>query len=71
MLLGYFQNDFELVPVVSISTGVTFDFTFHMHCVSTVRNLHYRILSTPFLITFLSPEIAKNVNILPTKNRAA
>ena len=30
MLLTYFVNDFEIVPVAPIITGVTFVFTFHL-----------------------------------------
>ena len=30
MLLRYFLNDFETVPVAHIITGTTFVFTFHM-----------------------------------------
>ena len=58
MLLTYFLNDFEIVPVASIITGITFVFTFHMGCISIVR-----IFSASFLITFLSPEIATSINI--------
>ena len=58
MLLTYFLNDFEIVPVAPIITGVTFVFTFHMRCISIVRSLYFRIFSVSFLITFLSPEIA-------------
>jgi len=32
MLLTYFLNGYEIVPVASIITGVTFVFTFHMRC---------------------------------------
>ena len=70
-LLRYFQNVFELVLFAQIITGVTFVFTFHMHCISIVSNLHYRILSNPFLITFLPPEIATCINILHTNKTAA
>ena len=31
MLLTYFLNDFEMIPVAPIITGVTFAFIFHMH----------------------------------------
>ena len=58
MLLTYFLNDFEIVPVVPIMTGITFVFTFHMRCIYIVRPLYFRIFSASFLITFLSPEIA-------------
>ena len=37
MLLTYFLNDFEIVPVAPIITGITFVFTFHMCCISIVR----------------------------------
>ena len=36
MLLVYFLNDFEIVPVAPIITGITFVFTFHMSCISIV-----------------------------------
>ena len=53
MLLTYFLNDFEIVPVAPLITGTTFVFTFHMRCISIVRSLYFRILSAYFLITFL------------------
>ena len=37
MLLTYFLNDFEIVPVAPIITGITFVFTFHMRCISIVK----------------------------------
>ena len=36
MLLKYFLNDFEIVPVAPIITGITFVFTFHMRRISIV-----------------------------------
>ena len=33
MLLTYFLNDFEIVPVAPIITGITFFFTFLMRCI--------------------------------------
>jgi hypothetical protein len=33
-LLTYFLNDFEMVPVAPIITGITLVFTFHMRCIS-------------------------------------
>jgi hypothetical protein len=62
MLFTYFLNDFEIVPVAPIMTGITFVFTFHMRCLSIVRSLCFRILSASFLITFLSPEIVTSIN---------
>jgi hypothetical protein len=32
MLLRYFLNDFELVLVAPVITGITFVFTSHMRC---------------------------------------
>ena len=63
MLLTYFLNDFEIVPVAPIITGITFVFTFHMRCISILRSLYFRIFSASFLITFISPEIATFINI--------
>jgi len=37
MSFTYFLNDFEMVPVAPIITGITFGFTFHMRCISIVR----------------------------------
>jgi len=45
MLLMYFLNYFEIVPVAPIVTGITFVFTFHMHCIYIVRSLYFRIFS--------------------------
>jgi len=33
MLLTYFLNDFEIVPVAPIITGITLVFTFHIRCI--------------------------------------
>jgi len=63
MLLTYFLNDFEIVPVISIIIGTTFVFIFHMRCISIVRSLCFSIFLISFLITFLSPEIATSINI--------
>jgi hypothetical protein len=37
-LLRYLLNDFEMVPVAPIITGIKFVFMFHMHCISVVRS---------------------------------
>ena len=50
-LLGYFVNGFEMVPVAPIITGITFVFTFHIRCISSVKSSYFRIFS--FLITLL------------------
>ena len=64
MLLTYFLNKFQIVPVAPIITGITLGFTFHMRCISIVRSLYFRISSAFFLITFLSPEIATSIIII-------
>ena len=48
MLLTYFLNDFEIVPVAPIFTGIIFVFTFHMSCISIVRSLYFRIFLASF-----------------------
>ena len=63
MLLTYFLNDSEIVPVAPIITGITLVFTLHMCCISIVRSLYFRLFSSSFLITFLSPEIATSINL--------
>ena len=63
LLLTYFLNYFEIVPVAPIITGLTFVFTFHMCCISVVRSLYFRVFSASFLVTFLSPVIATSINI--------
>jgi len=45
MLVTYFLNHFETVPVAPIITGITFVFTFQMRCISIVRSLYFRIFS--------------------------
>ena len=64
MFLTYFLNDFEMVPVAPIITGITLVFTFHMRCIYIVRSLDFKISSASFLITFLSPEIATSIIII-------
>jgi hypothetical protein len=48
MLFTYFLNDFEIVPVTPIITGITLVFTFHMRCISIVRSLYFKIFSDYF-----------------------
>ena len=40
MLLTYFVNNFEMVPVAPIITGITLVFTFHTRCISIVMSLY-------------------------------
>jgi hypothetical protein len=48
MLRMYFLNDFEMVSVSPIITGMTLVFTFHMRCISIVRSLYFKIFSASF-----------------------
>ena len=52
MLLTYFLNDFEIVPVAPITAGITFVFTFYMRSISIVRSLYFKIFSVSCLIHF-------------------
>ena len=45
MLLRYCLSDFEMVPVTPFVTGITFAFTFHMHWISIIRSLYFKIFS--------------------------
>ena len=54
MLLTHFYNDYEIVPVAPIITGITFVFTFHMRCISTVRSLYFRIFSAFIIIIIIT-----------------
>ena len=51
MLLNCFLNNFEIVPIVPVITGIIFAFTFHMCCISVVRFLYFRIFWAFFFIT--------------------
>jgi hypothetical protein len=48
MLLMYFFNDFEIVPVTPLITGITLVFTFHIRCISIVRSLYFKFFSASF-----------------------
>jgi hypothetical protein len=52
-LLRYFLTDLETVPVAPIITGITFVFTFHMHCIYAVRSLHFKVFSALLLSLLL------------------
>jgi hypothetical protein len=54
MLLRYFLNNFEMVPVAPIITGVIFDFMLHMRCISIVMSSYFENLFGFFLYTTLS-----------------
>ena len=63
MLLWYFLNEFEMIPLDSIITVITFVFffLFHILCITIVKLLYFRIFSASFFITFLSPETSVNM----------
>jgi len=46
MLLTYFLNDFEIVSVNALITGITSVFTFHVRCISIVRSFIIIIIIT-------------------------
>ena len=53
MLLTYFLNDFKIVPVAPIITGIAYLFTLHMRCISVVRSLYIRIFSAIIIIIII------------------
>ena len=57
------MNDFEMVLVAPVVTGITPVFTFHMLCISSVSCSYFRTFSSSLLIKFVSPEIATALNI--------
>ena len=61
VLLRYFLNDFEMVPVATVIAGIYFVFTFHIRRISIVRYMYIRIFPPSFLNTFLSPEISPSI----------
>jgi hypothetical protein len=53
MVLTYFVNDFEMVPVAAIITGITVVFTFHIRCISIVRFQLYFYCNISLLLLLL------------------
>ena len=62
-LLRYCLSDSEMIPVAPIITSINFAFTFHMHWISIMRYLYFKIFSASFSITFLCPGIATSINM--------
>jgi len=60
--LTHFLNNFEIVPVAPIITGITFVFTFHMRCISIVRSLLLLLLL--LLLPSLTPADHYNLNTM-------
>jgi len=52
MLLTYFLNDIEIVPVAPIVTGITFVFTFHMRYISIIIIIIIIIDKLYFVVIF-------------------
>jgi len=61
MLLRYYLSDFEMVPVASIITGITFAFKFQMYWISIMRSVYIKIFSAPFFAKFLSSGNATSI----------
>jgi hypothetical protein len=59
MLLTYFLNDFEMVLVAPIITGITLVFTLHMRYISIVRTLYFKI----FQLFFNHISVSRNCSI--------
>jgi hypothetical protein len=53
MVVTYFLNDFEMVPVAPIVTGIALVFTFHIRCVSIVKSLYFKIFSASIVIIII------------------
>jgi hypothetical protein len=61
MLLTYFLNDFEMVPVAPIITGITFVF-YIIIIIIIIINLEY--LNFPFTTYLLCGEVHANIEII-------
>jgi hypothetical protein len=53
MVLTYFINDFEMVPVAPTITGIALVFIFHIRCISIVRSLYFKLLSFYYYYYYL------------------
>ena len=62
-LLRYFLSDFGMILVAPVISGTTFAFTFHTRCDSVISSFYFAIFWTPFLVTFLSPQIATSIDM--------
>ena len=68
-LFRYFLNDFEMVQVVPVITGIISVLTFHIRCISIARSLYFKTFSTSLLIIFPSPELAVARRVLSPLSR--
>jgi hypothetical protein len=46
-------NDFEMIPVAPIITGITLVFTFHIRCIYIVRFFYFKTFSASLLLLLL------------------
>jgi len=44
-LLRYFLNDSDMSPMATVTTSITFVFTLHISCNSTVKSLNFKTMS--------------------------
>jgi hypothetical protein len=61
MVLTYFLNDFEMVPVAPIITGITIVFTFHILCISIVSSLYFKIIIIIIITTIMLALFRKRI----------
>jgi len=62
MLFRYYLNDFDMVPVGPIISGIAFVITSHMRSSYVLRSWYFTISSASFFITFLYLEIAVSID---------
>jgi len=61
VLLRYFLDDCEMVPVVQTISNIVFVFTLHVRCISVVFP-YFQISSPNFSNAFLRPHSAMSIN---------
>jgi hypothetical protein len=59
MLLTYYLNCFEMVPVAPIITGITLVFTFHMRCISIVKKKLHGLVREQTIPTERPPPVGE------------
>ena len=60
-LLRYFLNNFLMIPVAPIITGITCAFTFHMRCIYIVISSYFRIFLSSFFTAFVSSNTSVSI----------
>ena len=56
---NYFLNDFEMVPVAPITTGITVVFTFHIRWFSIVRSLYLKFIIIIIIIIIIDDKCGR------------